>query len=97
MLATLQTGAPGYDTYLIQAAQNPLEWWWRGVRSKSFVYVRYDDGFEELYDMTKDPAQLQNVANNPAYAQVKADYAARLSNLEKCFGEACQNGGAATP
>lgn len=33
---------------------------------------------EELYDLKKDPDQLQNVAGNPAYAEAKAKLAARL-------------------
>jgi N-acetylglucosamine-6-sulfatase len=97
MMATLRRGAVGYRHSLIQAAEQGLEWWWRGVRSDQYVYVRYHDGFEELYDMADDPAQLQNVAGDPAYALVKADYAARLSRLETCVGLSCQSGGAATP
>jgi N-acetylglucosamine-6-sulfatase len=97
MLAALRSGAPGYDHYLIQAGADGLEWWWRGVRSRSYVYVRYDDGFEELYDMAKDPFQLKNVAGDPAYARVRAEYAARLARLESCVGAACQSGGAPTP
>jgi len=97
MLATLQGGSPGYDHYLIQAADMTHEWWWRGVRSEPYVYIRYDDGFEELYDRVNDPAELQNVASDPAYASVRAEYAARLSRLENCTGEACQHGGTPSP
>ena len=27
-------------------------------------YMRYEDGSEELYDMSKDPKQLTNLANS---------------------------------
>ena len=33
---------------------------------------------EELYDLSRDPDQLHNVAADPAYAEVKRDLAARL-------------------
>ena len=33
---------------------------------------------EELYDMEKDPAQLSNLADDPAYSKVKHELAARL-------------------
>ena len=33
---------------------------------------------EEFYDLKKDPAQMNNVATDPAYAEQKAKYAARL-------------------
>ncbi|MGH3365698.1 MAG: sulfatase family protein [Nocardioidaceae bacterium] len=97
MLSALRTGAPGYSHYLIQAGSQDLSgsgWWWRGVRSDDYVYWRYDDGFEELYDLNADPAQLTNVANNPDYAAVRSEYAARLERLRDCVGEACQTGGA---
>ncbi|HSE56268.1 MAG TPA: sulfatase [Nocardioidaceae bacterium] len=93
MLPTLRRGAPGYKHYLIHASSHSQEWWWQGVRSDSFVYIRYDDGFEELYDMQKDPAQLQNVADAPGYQAVRAEYAARLARLQDCSGEDCQSGG----
>jgi arylsulfatase A-like enzyme len=93
MLPTLRRGAPGYKHYLIHASSRSQEWWWQGVRSDSYVYIRYDDGFEELYDMEKDPAQLQNVADAPGYQAVRAEYAARLARLQDCSGEDCQSGG----
>jgi N-acetylglucosamine-6-sulfatase len=96
MLGSLLRGAPGYSHYLVQAGHDE-GWWWRGVRSKRYVYLRYDDGFEELYDMRDDPAQLLNVAGDAGYAAVKADYAARLSVLEDCSGRTCRTGGSATP
>ncbi len=33
---------------------------------------------EELYDLRKDPNQLNNVADKPSYAKVKGELAARL-------------------
>jgi N-acetylglucosamine-6-sulfatase len=34
-----------------------------GVRTPSFTFVHYSTGEEELYDLLKDPRQLQNVAS----------------------------------
>lgn len=39
-----------------------------GYRTKDRLYVRYATGFEELYDYTQDPYELNNVADDPAYA-----------------------------
>jgi N-acetylglucosamine-6-sulfatase len=97
MMPTLRSGARGYGHHLIQASSRSTEWWWQGVRSDSYVYVRYDDGFEELYDLKKDPAQLQNVADAAAYQAVRADYASRLARLKDCSGPTCRSGGAAEP
>ncbi len=38
---------------------------WQGVRGRDFLYVRYADGFEELY-RTSDVLQLHNLATDPA-------------------------------
>jgi hypothetical protein len=108
MLATLRSGQPGYSHYLIQATRGPIdastgpagngkEWWWRGVRAALYAYWRFDDGFEELYDLSRDPAQLQNVARAANYVSVKARLAARLSVLETCVGVSCQTGGLPAP
>ena len=51
--------------------------WWHGtnhaVRSTRYYYVRYRDGTEELYDMSSDPHQWQNLAHKPGYAATKED------------------------
>lgn len=99
MMGTLRDDDPAYPDYLIQAAggdQRPpagtrdRPWWWRGVRSSEYVYVRYNDGFEELYDLRADPGQLTNVASLPEYAAVKRQYADRLKSLKRCAGEECR-------
>lgn len=36
---------------------------------------------EELYDLRKDPDQVKNLAADPAYAQVKGEYATRLMKM----------------
>jgi N-acetylglucosamine-6-sulfatase len=96
MLPTLRRGAPGYARYLIQAATSAGEgqepWWWRGVRTRRYAYLRYDTGVEELYDLRADPAQLHNLATDPAAAAVRDDYAARLAALESCSGTTCHTG-----
>jgi hypothetical protein len=41
------------------------------LRSRRWRYTRYKDGGEELYDHSKDEMEWTNLANNPAYADVK--------------------------
>jgi arylsulfatase A-like enzyme len=97
MLATLATGAPGYRYYLIQGGTPAGPWWWRGVRSRNWVYVRYHHGFEELYDRAADPGQLRNVARDDSYRQVRAHMARRLADLRGCAGKGCRGGGSGAP
>ena len=44
------------------------------VRSREFHYIRYSDGGEELYDVKADPLQRNNLANQPGYKSIKADF-----------------------
>jgi N-acetylglucosamine-6-sulfatase len=61
------------------------------VRSPDgFVYVAYDDGSTELYDLDRDPFQLQNVAGTDEYAAVEERLAERLEALRDCAGESCR-------
>ena len=39
-----------------------------GVRAPTRKYIKWGDGFEELYDLTIDPIENENKAKNPAYA-----------------------------
>jgi arylsulfatase A-like enzyme len=35
-----------------------------GVRTTRYAYVRYEDGFEEVYDLRADPWEMANVASD---------------------------------
>jgi arylsulfatase A-like enzyme len=58
-----------------------------GVRTGDYLYVEYDTGEKELYDLagrigTKDPYANDNHADDPAYAGVQAQLAALLTKLK---------------
>ena len=48
------------------------------IRNQRYLYVKYVDGQEELYDLSTDPYELQNLASDPAYASQKKAMYARL-------------------
>jgi len=49
------------------------------VVNQSWRYIRYGDGEEELYDLTKDPNEWSNLAaDEDAYAEVRQTMAAHL-------------------
>ena len=48
------------------------------------------NGDRELYDLRKDPEELQSQHANPAYDALKAALATRLHNLVSCAGAACR-------
>jgi arylsulfatase A-like enzyme len=51
------------------------------VRDVRWRYIRYYDGFEELYDMDADPGEFTNVASDPANAPVKTRLRAWLEKI----------------
>jgi N-acetylglucosamine-6-sulfatase len=83
LLPTLR-GEPGpsREDLLIEhlAGANPVPTYC-AVRSRRWTYVRYEDGFEELYDLQADPYQLQNLAGDPDVAEVLRERRARLAEL----------------
>ncbi len=54
-----------------------------GVRdvTNGFTYVEYESGETELYDLTVDPAELENQAGDPSYAATRARLSERLDEL----------------
>ena len=61
-----------------------------GIRTLHYKYAEYANGDRELYDLRKDPEELQSQHANPAYDALKASLAARLHNLVNCAGTSCR-------
>ena len=51
------------------------------VRSRRWRYILYNNGAEELYDHDEDPYEWTNLADDPRYAEVKADLKAQLLRM----------------
>ena len=60
------------------------------IRTERYLYARYHGGEEELYDLAKDPFELQNAVDDPAYAGVRSGLAGELDGLEGCAGIGCR-------
>jgi len=54
-----------------------------GILTPGWKYIRWRDGFEELYDRRLDPHDLQNLARRPDKEPLCRMLAARLANLMK--------------
>jgi N-acetylglucosamine-6-sulfatase len=61
-----------------------------GIRTRNYKYAEYTNGDRELYDLRKDPYELESQHANPAYDAIKASLAARLHNLVSCAGATCR-------
>ena len=53
------------------------------VRSEAWKYVRYSTGEEELYDLDRDPSELENVASEPSARP-------KLESLRERLRELCR-------
>lgn len=60
---------------------------WRGVRTATHMYARYEDRPWVLYDLVKDPFQQTNLAGQPEAAAVQAKLEARLRRWMKETGD----------
>jgi N-acetylglucosamine-6-sulfatase len=61
-----------------------------GLRNYRWKYIEHTDGEVELYDLERDPYELQSLHPDPAFAGIKALLAARLTILRSCAGRTCR-------
>ena len=87
LVSLLQTQTPPSwrSDLLIEAW--PLDQPYSAVHTGRYVYVDNDNDRPELYDLIKDPDQLQNSVDDPAYAAVAYDMRRRLRQLLTSVGD----------
>lgn len=80
---------PFRDTTLVQTGEESGDGWaYRGVRTSRYLYgMNGSDGF--LYDRLRDPQELVNRVDDPAYAAVRAQLEQRRTQLLSCSGWTC--------
>jgi N-acetylglucosamine-6-sulfatase len=63
---------------------------YKAVRTTNHLYVEYGSEEREMYDLTADPYELENLAGREAYAILQAELRARLNVLKGCVGDGCR-------
>ncbi len=59
-----------------------------GVRTDRYKLINfYNDRYWELFDLEKDPKELTNVYNDPAYKDIVKDMKTRLENMRTFYGD----------
>ncbi|MFN2472166.1 MAG: sulfatase [Gaiellaceae bacterium] len=71
-------------------ADGPTNELFSALRTNRYVYAEYTNGDRELYDLRRDPHQLNSVHAASPYAAIGADLARRLAVLRRCIGAACR-------
>jgi len=61
-----------------------------GIRLGPYKYIEWPDGEKELYDINKDPYELNNIVRNKNYAPIRAFLHNELVRLETCSGRTCR-------
>jgi len=63
---------------------------YEGIRLGPYKYIEWPDGEKELYDITKDPNELNNIVRVRNLSPIRAFLHAQLIRLESCVGRVCQ-------
>ena len=61
----------------------------RGIRGENYLYVEYDNGEIEFYDLETDPYQLENLANQLSSETLDILHS-KLEKLKYCVGSECR-------
>lgn len=62
---------------------------YQAIRTNTHTYVEWDRGGRELYDLEKDPYQLESI-DDTAPSALLDDLAGRLDALRDCAGQECR-------
>jgi arylsulfatase A-like enzyme len=61
-----------------------------GVSTARYRYLRYRNGEEELYDLRRDPEELDNRIRDPRYRAARRALRRQLQRLSTCKGPECR-------
>jgi hypothetical protein len=61
----------------------------RGIRTAECTYLEFENGERELYNLRKDPYQLENIAGSADEALLRA-LSAWLNSLNHCTAAGCR-------
>jgi N-acetylglucosamine-6-sulfatase len=60
------------------------------IRTPRFVLAQYANDGVELYDLERDPHQLENRGQDPRYRKTMRRLGQRLARLQDCAGASCR-------
>jgi N-acetylglucosamine-6-sulfatase len=62
----------------------------KAIRTERYLYAEHGSGAKELYDLSKDPFELESRHADPAYESVELQLAGHLHQLQRCAGPSCR-------
>lgn len=77
---------------LIETFENPRHVPpYTSIRTRRYRYDVNDAGIENMFDLKRDPWELQSIHDDWRYAAIRDRLAAKLEQLRTCVGAACRN------
>ncbi|HEX7245916.1 MAG TPA: sulfatase [Solirubrobacterales bacterium] len=70
---------------------------YEGIRLGPYKYIAWPDGEKELYNLEKDPYELNNIVRVPNYYPVRNYLHRELRDLENCVGRTCSEEASGIP
>ncbi|WP_134741699.1 sulfatase [Nocardioides sp. 503] len=100
-LTTMRRGDQGWVTPVVNEATNTGRLGPRprgfsgprtsiGIRTARYSYIRSATSEDELYDLQRDPLEMENVDDAPAYAAVRRSLLKVWWKTRNCVGAECQ-------
>jgi N-acetylglucosamine-6-sulfatase len=86
--ASRKAGASGDPAAHASVVAPPKNYY--GIRLGPYKYIEWPDGEKELYDINKDPYELNNIVRDPNFNPIRAFLHEELVRLEECHGRTCQ-------
>jgi N-acetylglucosamine-6-sulfatase len=84
LLRPARDGGPGADASIVAPPKD-----YEGLRLGPYKYIEWPDGEKELYDINKDPYELNNIVRDSNYFPIRAFMHAQLIRMETCVGHKC--------
>jgi arylsulfatase A-like enzyme len=78
-----------FEKRLFEAKDKPHLTAYKAVRSNQYLYVEYQSGERELYDLRKDPDELHNIVKEAAPDLVKG-LSSWIYDAARCSGAGCR-------
>ena len=63
---------------------------YEGIRLGPYKYIAWPDGEKELYDINKDPNELNNIVKVPNFYPIRNFLHRQLRRFENCVGRECR-------
>ncbi len=63
---------------------------YEGIRLGPYKYIAWPDGEKELYDINKDPNELNNIVKEPNFYPIRNFLHRQLRRFENCVGRECR-------